>query len=254
MAAAHHVHFQALTTMVAQHTLQQQNQQKALLEALTKLFNRNEAAVKQEQAATPLAIPAVVPIAKPVDVVAQVAVTPTVPTALPFTTPATPATVDGENLMRSDSLESMGSCQSLGSEDSSKKRRRPSNPTKKMIKREINDDVMQALDDKLLAPQRSIMFKRFPKKIANQDGTYTLKQNFDIDMKVFRVHIKPILAKILGDKVNDRVLSRNYFRVALELAKKRRANHVQSWRLYNKPKPLIYNCKKTCSRQRQQGP
>ena len=69
MAAAHHVHFQALTTMVAQHTLQQQNQQKALLEALTKLFNRNEAAVKQEQAATPLAIPAVVPIAKPVDAV-----------------------------------------------------------------------------------------------------------------------------------------------------------------------------------------
>ena len=74
------------------------------------------------------------------------------------------------------------------------------------------------------------MFYRMPKKKANVDGKYELKLNPDMDTDVFKKRVHPIIREILGQEdMNDRNKVNLYLVAALQVVRKRRANHTQSW-------------------------
>ena len=59
-------------------------------------------------------------------------------------------------------------------------------------------------------------------------------------MSVFKRHLRPVLISILGD-LNNQQLVQRYYKAALSIVRKRRANHIQSWRVHKKHKELIYD-------------
>ena len=108
------------------------------------------------------------------------------------------------------------------------KRRRPSNPQKVSDKKVVSGPVLDELDKRFLAPLRSPLFKRFYKRKRNVHGQFELKKNPDIVMSLCRRLLKPILQRILGDAaMTDKNLVDRYFAAAIEVIRKRRANHVQ---------------------------
>ena len=64
-------------------------------------------------------------------------------------------------------------------------------------------------------------------------------------MVMFKQVIRPILRRLLTRlelPVKDQVaVYSKYYRVAIQIVKKRRANHVQSWRLHGHAKKAVYD-------------
>ena len=124
-------------------------------------------------------------------------------------------------------------------------RRRRSTDQRNDDRKQISRAVLTELDNIYLAPRHSKLFRRVFKKARNPDGTRSYKQNADIDMPLFRSLVRPILRRVLGNAVaTDRHLAMRYYHAALSVVKKRRANHVQEWRLKGESKPLIYGGRK----------
>ena len=123
-----------------------------------------------------------------------------------------------------------------------KKRRKKSQPQLKADRRLVAGPVLRQLDTKYLAALRSPLFRRRYKKQHNPDGSRSLKKNADIVIKFFNRLIKPILQSILGDAaMKDKELVKRYYDAALVVVKKRRANHLQEWRLKGRSMPLRYD-------------
>ena len=127
-----------------------------------------------------------------------------------------------------------------------RKRRTPSDPQQAAIIRIVTIPVLEKFDKKYCAPRRSPLFKRRFRKTRNPDGTRTLKKNPEIVMSLFKGLVKPVLRRLLSNLnletvANPHDLFRRYFKAALKVVKKRRANHVQSWRLNSCHKRLIYD-------------
>ena len=170
------------------------------------------------------------------------------PTLTP--TVSTPILNDGAKLERTSSGMSTGSASSAQSQWSSCST--PSNVEDEELaasnaavtrqdKGRVSRALMNQFDSAFLAPLHSKLFKRRFKKRKNADGTRTLKKNPDINMKLFRNMVRPVLRSVIGHSYSrDPALVHRYFRAALSLVKKRRANHVQSWRLNGTHLPLIY--------------
>lgn len=113
--------------------------------------------------------------------------------------------------------------------------------------------VLEILDYKFFTPHPDVLnelFKRRFKRKRNADGTRSSKKNKDIVIPVFKGLIRNVIRRLcrrdlprlqcVDEAVTYPQLRRRYFKAALKVAKKRRANHVQSWRLHNTHMPLIY--------------
>ncbi len=109
-------------------------------------------------------------------------------------------------------------------------------------RRRVRKPVLRKLDAKFLAPQRSPLFKRFYCKQACSDGSRKLKKNRDLDEKLFKHLVRPVLRRLLGlDPMGGGVhMVQRLYRAAKSVTKKRRANHIQSWRVNGTCKKLIY--------------
>ena len=96
---------------------------------------------------------------------------------------------------------------------------------------------MELLDSDLLAPIRSILFS-FEKK---KDGQGGYKAHQTLRFYEFKQKIRPLIRNLCVCTVySSPNLAARYFWCAYDLVRKRRANHIQSWRLCNCPKDLCY--------------
>ena len=124
-----------------------------------------------------------------------------------------------------------------------KKRKRRGDPVQNAIVDALTRPLMERLDSKFLAPLESCLFKRQLKKTRNPNGTRSLRKNKTMVMPLCRKLIRPIIRRILGclDTPNASEIYSKYYRAAIKIITKRRANHVQSWRLFGEPQPLCYD-------------
>ena len=125
-----------------------------------------------------------------------------------------------------------------------KRRKRMCDPEHKAIVRTVTRPIMEAIDTTLLAPHYSPLFKRFYKR-QRVDGKRVLREKYEMDMCMFKDVVRPILRRLLTRlhlPVQDQVdVYSKYYRAAIQIVKKRRANHVQSWRLHGIPKKPVYD-------------
>ena len=100
----------------------------------------------------------------------------------------------------------------------------------------VNFPIMRLIDSTLLAPIKSTLFMFQRKK-----GSKEFKKNADMVFDKFKEIVKPVIRGLVtrGRDVTGNVVLR-YFWCAYDLVRKRRANHIQSWRTNNYPKDLIY--------------
>ena len=123
-------------------------------------------------------------------------------------------------------------------------------PKMKVAVKIVTKPVLRLLDDPYLSAKNSNLFKRKFKK-GGKKNRKLRKKNAEIVGTLFKVLVVPTL-KILftreytSAKNQEPGLSpfefrQRLFNAALKVVRKRRANHVQSWRLNNCPKPLIYS-------------
>lgn len=105
----------------------------------------------------------------------------------------------------------------------------------------VNDPVMEALDPLFLAPLKSPLFKHKRVKTPDANGFRRFKKNADIDIELFKGLTKETIRRLLAlAKERSPNLRQRYFYAALAVTTKRRANHIQSWRLYGGPLPFCY--------------
>ena len=125
-----------------------------------------------------------------------------------------------------------------------KKKRKKRDPKMTAIVQSITRPIMEEIDTKMLAPLESPLFKRFYKS-NRVNGQRTLRRKYEMDMVMFKKLIRPILRRLLGRfllPVADQVaVYSKYYRAAIQIVKKRRANHIQSWRVHGKPKKACYD-------------
>ena len=105
----------------------------------------------------------------------------------------------------------------------------------------VNDPILELLDALYLAPFKSELFKRKRVKMPDANGFRRMKKNPDIVMPLFKTLTKGTLRRLLalaGDQ--DSNLRQRYFYAALAVTTKRRANHIQCWRLNGGPLSFCY--------------
>ena len=107
-------------------------------------------------------------------------------------------------------------------------------------RKDVINDVLRFFDAAYLAPKNSPMFRRqFVKGRKGQRRR--LKQRPDLVVKMFKRLVKVPLRKLLGDSYhNDYDLVARYELAAEKVVKRRRSNHVQSWRSSARCLPLRY--------------
>ena len=124
------------------------------------------------------------------------------------------------------------------------RRKRRSDPEETKIVNTLTRPLMEALDKHYLAPQESPLFRKFFKS-KRVNGKRVLRPKKEMDMKIFKRLIRPILRRLLARlclPVEQQVpVYSKYYKMAIKLVKKRRANHVQSWRLEGGPANLCYD-------------
>ena len=114
----------------------------------------------------------------------------------------------------------------------------------------VTKPIMKILDRSYLARKDSILFKRKFKKGGKKQRKLR-KKNAEIVGKLFKTLVVPVLrilfireytpAKAQDPSLTPFAFRQRLFNAALKVTRKRRANHIQHWRLHNCPKPLIYS-------------
>ena len=99
----------------------------------------------------------------------------------------------------------------------------------------VTPAVLSEIDWCYLAPRQSLLY---PDAKAKDGGS--LKRP-TLDFQQFKELIKPTIRDLAGRCVS-RVenIHQRFFWAAYDVVRKRRANHVQNWRLHNAPRDLIY--------------
>ena len=128
-----------------------------------------------------------------------------------------------------------------------RRRRRRQNDNLSRDKKAVNEATMALLDKQFLAPFKSSMFYRKLKK----NTTNVLKQREDIDLELFKRETRHLRARLCSRDLNalreqdptltSDTLSDRYEAAMLTLVRKRRANHLQSWRVHKTHLRLIYS-------------
>ena len=100
----------------------------------------------------------------------------------------------------------------------------------------VNRPVMVMLDALYLAPIPSNLFCRKKRKGSNE-----FKRNADLKFKMLKALLKPTIRRLVRDShLRQPDLETRFFWCAYDLVRKRRANHIQSWRRNQRPLELIY--------------
>ena len=96
--------------------------------------------------------------------------------------------------------------------------------------------------DPLLAPRKSPLFIFEKKKTPNPDGTFSMRKNETLNLRMWTKLIRKALQKIMGPAyLNNHTLTSRFRFAAKKIVTKRRANHVQNWRLFQASKKMIYS-------------
>ena len=136
-----------------------------------------------------------------------------------------------------------------------RRRRRNKNP----YSRWVRGPILKVMDKEFLSKPESILFKHQLKKQRNPDGTRSYKKYKEINFPVFKRMVRPILRRLMaklvvsgevGESNDHGQVYRKLYMAALQIVKKRRANHTQSWRVEKKPLPLVYSNTSPPSRSR----
>ena len=130
------------------------------------------------------------------------------------------------------------------------KKRKAANAQLSLDKKAVNADLMALLDRDQLAPRKSPLFFHKLKK-SSPAGQKVLKQNEDINLPLFKIMTRDLRRELCSrdlealrqrdPTLDSATLNDRYEHAMLVLTKKRRANHVQSWRLFRCHKRLIYS-------------
>ena len=108
-------------------------------------------------------------------------------------------------------------------------------------KNTVRVPVMRALDAKYIAPIETPLFKRFFKKRRNPDGSRSLKKKRELNEELFKVLIRPVLRRLLGTSgFGTSDLADRYYKASYLIVRKRRNNHMDSWRQHGECCRLIY--------------
>lgn len=100
----------------------------------------------------------------------------------------------------------------------------------------VTPTVLAELDWRYLAPQQSSIY---PQGRTKRNGH--ARKHLTLDFDEFKKLVKPIIRDLAGRCVNGgKNVHQRFFWAAYDVARKRRANHVQHWRLHNQPRDLIY--------------
>ena len=103
----------------------------------------------------------------------------------------------------------------------------------------VNVPTMKRFDALLLAPIRSNLF-RHKRKVGSDE----FRKNPEIVFEYFKDEMEPVVRELCRqDKSGEAFLAQRYFWCAYDLVRKRRANHIQYWRSYGRPKHLCYGGK-----------
>ena len=103
----------------------------------------------------------------------------------------------------------------------------------------MNDRLMKRLDPLFLAPFISNLFRK-----KRKVGSDEFRKNPELVFEYFKELVKPVIrAAVASGPSNDPFLAQRYFWCAYDLVRKRRANHVQFWRKYGRPKHFCYGGK-----------
>ena len=103
----------------------------------------------------------------------------------------------------------------------------------------VTSPVLTKIDAELLAPLQSILYL---KGKMTKAGVMKKYEEFDFD--TFKNIIKETIRELAAIAKGPRVFQRLFW-ASYDVVRKRRANHVQNWRLYSCPKELIYGGKET---------
>ena len=108
-------------------------------------------------------------------------------------------------------------------------------------RRDILHPILSFFDARWLALRHSPLFKHEKKKTPNPDGSFSMKKNETLQLDLWSRLIRRALQKIMGHAyLNNHMLTARYRFAARKIVCKRRANHVQHWRLHGTHKRLIY--------------
>ena len=119
----------------------------------------------------------------------------------------------------------------------------PMNPAQRLAvdRRRIRVAILQYFDANWLAPKRSQLFHKAFRKQKDSNGNLVRKKNEDMIIPLFNRLVRTALRNIMGQAyMNDLNLMSRYRLAAKKIVTKRRANHMQAWRLTGKHKALIY--------------
>ena len=101
----------------------------------------------------------------------------------------------------------------------------------------VTQPILTLLDSSLLAPVSSELYIE---KLKQKNGS--AKKHAVLDFDAFKAKIKHIIRELAVECSGPNVHQRLFW-AAYDVVRKRRANHVQSWRLLGHPKELIYGGK-----------
>ena len=104
----------------------------------------------------------------------------------------------------------------------------------------VTPAVLALLDWRYLAPKQSSLYLQGQTK---KNGDFL--KHVALDFNKLKELIKPTIRDLAGRCVNGgNKTHQRFFWAAYDVVRKRRANHVQSWRRCNHPRDLIYGGKK----------
>ena len=104
---------------------------------------------------------------------------------------------------------------------------------------DVTAPVLTFLDSSFLAPPQSELYPKGQKK---RNGDF--KKYAPLDFDCFKDKIKGIIRGLAANNNDAPNIHQRLFWAAYDVVRKRRANHMQCWRLHGYPKDLIYGGKK----------
>ena len=129
------------------------------------------------------------------------------------------------------------SCHRVLFADREEESQAPEEPDAKQTKSDrkvVIQEVLSFFDSPFLATPKSILFKRQLCKTHGKPNKPTLKQRPEMDPDLFRLLVVVPLRRLMGEAyATNYNLAQRYRAAAAKVVKKRRANHIQSWRPKN---------------------
>ena len=108
-------------------------------------------------------------------------------------------------------------------------------------RKDILRPILGFFDARWLAPRNSPLFTYQKRKTPNPNGSYSVKKYEELNLRLWARLIRRCLEQMMGPAyLNSATLVVRFRFAARKIVTKRRANHVQNWKLHQTHKRLIY--------------